>query len=97
MFSDLTLSEPLANLAKLCQYIDKSLFDHLSESKIITDAKIMSLKDVYNNICFFIVWSLLQMHCVKGNNGFSHSGKTKVELHFSCIFLGYRLVNGLQL
>jgi hypothetical protein len=30
VFSDLTLSEPLENLAKLCQYIDRPLFDHLN-------------------------------------------------------------------
>ena len=50
VFSDLTLSEPLANLATLCQYIDKPLFDHLSESKVFVNTKIESLKDVYNNI-----------------------------------------------
>ena len=34
VFLDLTLSEPLENLAKLCRHIDKPLFDHLGQKLI---------------------------------------------------------------
>ena len=35
VFRDLTLTQPLNNLARLCWYADRQLYDHIGESSIL--------------------------------------------------------------
>ena len=61
MFADLTLSEPLENLAKLCKHVDKPLFDHLSEAFSYSFC---------NPMCFFS----FQTKYMRANSGSLHTG-----------------------
>ena len=47
MFADLTLSEPLENVAKLCHHVDRPLCDHLSKWNHLFTCTILT-ECVYN-------------------------------------------------
>ena len=69
VFSDLTLSQPLSSVARLCYYADTQLHDHIGESFISCLFK-------YVYLIVLIIMSIIQRVSMEMMTGCSVTGKS---------------------